>query len=460
VDLFKDHIKEHLEASQEVFRERYTSLVQVLRALWPLLLLLALAAGIAIWLAKPAPPGTVAFATGPEGSALEIFGRQYEAFFRRHGITLQIIPSSGSRENISRLRDPKDPVQAGFVEGGLLKPEGAAGLLSLGSIAYHPVWFFHYGPLSQEHMTGEIFKTERINIGPPGSGSNAVGHHILRLNGLPAGPNILEYGLMEGVNALQRGEIDGVLIVDSLDGPDVQTLLHSPDIQLLGAPRAKAYVKQGHFMEVVQLPTGSIDLARHIPPQDLELVAVTVSLLVAKDLHPAIQMLFMQAAAEVNGRESFFSEAKEFPSYKDPTVPESEVAQRYHKSGPPVLMRYMPFWLAEFIDRIFIMLMPLFVFAYPLIRSMPNFRRQRTLKRLQQYYGKLKFLESEIFNHYQPTSRDDYFRRLDELEREVIALVVPRSFAENYFELRSSIDFVRRKLSQLETGVSSNDLHR
>lgn len=458
VGLLKDDLKEQLEASQEIFKEKCISLVHLLRALWPLLLVLALAAGMAIWLAKPAPPSRVTIATGPDGSAVEVFGRQYGDFFRRHGITLQIIPTSGYCENISRLLDPKNPAQVAFVMGGLLKPEQAKGLLSLGSIAHQPVWFFHYGPVGKGGMALEALKTEKINIGPPASGTNALAQQILRLNEVPVGPNILQIGLLDGVNALQRGEIDGVLIVDSLDGPGVQTLLHSHKVHLVGFPRAQAYAKQLHFIEALQLPMGSIDLARNIPSEDLQLIAATVNLLIHEDLHPAIQMLFMQAAAEVNGQESFFSQAGEFPSYKDPTVPESEIAQRYYKSGPPFLMRYLPFWLAEFIDRMFVMLMPLFVFAYPITRSMPNFRRQRILKRLQQYYGRLKFLESEVFNRYEPTHRDDYFQRLDALEREVIAHKVPHSFVENYFELRSNIDFVRQKLSQLEAGLSPNDL--
>jgi hypothetical protein len=113
----------------------------------------------------------------------------------------------------------------------------------------------------------------------------------------------------------------------------------------------------------------------------------------------------MQAMEEVNGREGFFSNAREFPSYKDPTVPESEVAVRYAKHGSPWVMRYLPFWLAEFIDRMFIMLMPLIAFTYPIIR----------------------------------------------LERDVILLKVPHSFAENYFQLRSNIVFVRDKLRQRDS---------
>lgn len=115
------------------------------------------------------------------------------------------------------------------------------------------------------------------------------------------------------------------------------------------------------------------------------------------------------------------------------------------------MMHYMPFWLAEFINRMFVMLMPLIALAYPIIRSMPNFRRQRILNRLRQHYGKLKFLENDIANHYEASRRDEYIDRLDKLERDVISLKVPHSFAENYFQLRSNIDFVRDKLSQRDS---------
>jgi hypothetical protein len=222
-------------------------------------------------------------------------------------------------------------------------------------------------------------------------------------------------------------------------------------LHLVSFERVSAYTKQLPFIEAVQLPTGSIDLAKNIPPHDVQLLATTDSLLIDKDLHPAIQMLFMQAMEEVNGMEGFFSNAREFPAYKDPTVPESEIAIRYYKNGPPWIMRYLPFWLAEFIDRMLIMLMPLIAFAYPIIHSMPNFRRQRVLKRLRQQYGKLKFLESDILNHYEPSRQDEYIDSLDKLERDVISLKVPHSFAENYFELRSNIDFVRDKLKQKDS---------
>jgi len=447
----KEDVREHIGASLEILRDKWSYLVQLLKEIWPLILLLAFAVGLAIWLAKPAPPSHVMIATGAKNTSAQLYARQYAKFFQKHGIKLEIISTHGSGENIAHLLDRKDPIQAAFVQGGLLQPEQAEKLRTLGSIGYEPLWFFYRGRLGQGIQALEALKLPKIAIGPPGSGTNALARHILRLNGIAVGSNVLQIPTSDAASALQRGEIDGMIVVDTLDDPIVQSLLRNPALTLVSFERVSAYTKLLPFVEAVQMPMGSIDLAGNIPSQDVKLLATTVSLLIDEDLHPAIQMLFMQAIAEVNGRESFFSSVREFPAYKDPTVPESEVALQYHKHGPPLVMRYLPFWLAEFIDRMFIMLMPLAAFAYPIISSMPNFRRQRILKRLQQHYGKLKFLESDIINHYEPSRHDEYLDRLDRLEQDVISLKVPHSFAENYFELRSNIDFVRDKLNRRDT---------
>ena len=42
--------------------------------------------------------------------------------------------------------------------------------------------------------------------------------------------------------------------------------------------------------------------------------------------------------------------------------PISDDAQRYYKSGPPFLQRYMPFWAATLVDRIIVLLVPLLVY--------------------------------------------------------------------------------------------------
>jgi TRAP-type uncharacterized transport system substrate-binding protein len=452
----KEDFRETIDASLELLRDQGTATTRFFREAWPLVLLLVIALTLVIWFAKPAPPRRVIIATGSTGASVHTFAKHYADFFRRHGITLQLVSTGGSGDNIALLIDPRKPVHAAFVQGGIIQPEQTKGLLSLGSIAYEPLWFFYRGTLDRGAKSLKPLKKQKVSIGPPESGSNTLARQIMMLNGLSPGPNILEMPFLAAAEALQRGEIKGMMIVDSVDGPLVQDLLRTPGITLGHYVRAAAYTKRLHFLEAIELPTGSIDLSRNIPPNNVTLVATTVSLIVREDLHPAIQMLFMQAAAEVNGRESFFAHDKEFPSCKDPTVRESEIARRFHKNGPPFLMRYLPFWLAEFVDRMFVIFMPLIAFAYPVISAMPNFRRQRALKRLRQHYGKLKFLENEMLNHYDPGKQDEYLERLGSLEKSAMALRVPKSLFENYYELRSNINFVREWLNRLAAPGSAN----
>ena len=165
-------------------------------------------------------------------------------------------------------------------------------------------------------------------------------------------------------------------------------------------------------------------------------------------MHPAIQMLFMQAAQEINGKESYFARRGEFPSYKDPTVPESKVANRFHKKGPPFLMAYLPFWLAEFMDRMFLLLLHFFAFAYPIIKVLPEYRLKPARKRIDKTYGKLKFFEQELSQSYDPARHDEYGRRLDAMERGALELKFPKSLASDYYNLRKNIDFVRSRLGR------------
>jgi TRAP-type uncharacterized transport system substrate-binding protein len=107
------------------------------RETWPLLLLLLAALGVVIWVAKPAPPKRVLIASQTDGY-YSLLAQKYVEFFRKQGVALDLAPTQGAKENLDRLKDRRDPVQAAFVQGGLVKPEDTAGMLSLGSIRLRP----------------------------------------------------------------------------------------------------------------------------------------------------------------------------------------------------------------------------------------------------------------------------------------------------------------------------------
>jgi TRAP-type uncharacterized transport system substrate-binding protein len=63
----------------------------------------------------------------------------------RDRIQLQLLASSGSIENLMRLRDESKPVDVGFVQGGIGKAESGSNLVSLASVFYSPLWVFYRG---------------------------------------------------------------------------------------------------------------------------------------------------------------------------------------------------------------------------------------------------------------------------------------------------------------------------
>lgn len=64
----------------------------------------------------PAPPETLVMTTGTEGGAYSTFGERYRQILAREKIHLELIPSSGSVENLRRLGDNSFRVDAGFVQ--------------------------------------------------------------------------------------------------------------------------------------------------------------------------------------------------------------------------------------------------------------------------------------------------------------------------------------------------------
>jgi hypothetical protein len=84
---FKEDIAEHLGAVLQTASDEIKGWVNLLKEIWPLLLLLIFGFLVLIWLAKPAPPTKVMMATGPGGS-YKILGEKYQAFLDKKELKL------------------------------------------------------------------------------------------------------------------------------------------------------------------------------------------------------------------------------------------------------------------------------------------------------------------------------------------------------------------------------------
>ncbi len=454
---FKDNVKETFLGLSESAQEKWTDFTQFLQETWPVLvLLLALIVGIGIY-ADPPPPRHVMMATGTTGGSSEVLGKQYAEFFAKKGITLELIPTNGAQENIDRLSDRHDPLQAAFVQAGVAHTKDVTGIHSLGVIAYDPIWFFYRGPeIKPKDIQGvdgrfKYFLDKKISIGNVGSGTHAHATKILEISGYEPGPKFVNLPNDEAVKALHNGEIDGIFIVDTYYSPNVQALIKDPQLNIGTFGRAEAYTKLIPYLSILEVPEGAFDLKRNFPNADIKLLATTTNLLIDDRMHPAIQFLFLEAARAINGKATFFAHRGEFPSFKNTMLPESPVAIHYEQNKSPFLvtmLSYLPFWLAELVNHIVFIVLPFLIISYPLLQALPGFRTRRMQNKINRLYSDLKSFEQELLVNFDLSQRDEYLKRLDLLEYQALNVKVSKRLAGEYYSLRTSIDYVRNCLNR------------
>jgi TRAP transporter TAXI family solute receptor len=416
-----------------------------------------LAAVAAFWIAfqwvKPAPPSHVVIATGRADGAYYRFAQQYAARLSREGITLEIRETSGSVENIRLLEDPESGIDIGFVQGGTGNGATSDKLVSLASLYFEPLWVFSRTKPGPSDLRG--LRGRRIAVGPEGSGTRAVALALLGANGVTdANTRMLPLTGGDAVQALRRGEIHTAFLVAAPGSPSVNEMLRMPGIALLSFPRADAYTKRFPFLTRLVLPAGGLSLEANLPPRPTLLLGPAATLVVRTDFHPALVDLILVATAGVHGGRGLFETPQQFPSADYLEFPLMREAERYHKTGPPLLARYLPFWAATLVDRVKVLVLPLLVLV-PIIRLLPPAYRWRIRSKIIKRYRDVVDADQALTRTLSPSECADLLARLDRIEDQVRNLRVPLGYADSHYHLRLHLDLVRRRVQELAQSTPS-----
>jgi TRAP-type uncharacterized transport system substrate-binding protein len=408
-------------------------------------ILLIVAAAALLWalvvVLRPFPDRHLEMATGPSGSAYEHFGERYREILARDGVDLKLVPTNGAVDNVKLLSDPHSGVDVGFVQAGSVDPTLARDLVSLGTLFYEPIWFFCRCDFPGPKGLADL----RASIGPEGSANRPLALKLLALNGIDAHQQQLYgYSPEQAARALLAGQIDAVILASGWDSPVVQTLARSPDVNLVGFARADAYVTLDPTLSKLILPRGIADLANDKPPRDTPLIASKASLAVHKNLHPALQYLLVQAAVNVHSRAGVFQHAGEFPAAEEIDLPVSAEARHIYHEGPSILQRYLPFWLAELITRLLVIMLPIVGIIYPLWSLGPKIYHWQLQRRINRIYGELRQMEFEM-RLAKPGSRDSFLVRLDVLDQRALNLRLPTTFGAMTYNLKAHIHALRER---------------
>jgi ABC-type nitrate/sulfonate/bicarbonate transport system substrate-binding protein len=444
----------------KVLRHTLLSARDLLVTAGPFLLVAMVLLVVAYFALDPTPPKKVVLATGPDQGAYAEFGKRYAAALKQRGIEVQLRTTAGAAENLRLLLDPKSGVDIAFLQGGAgekaRSQADADALVSLGSLFYEPVWLFYREDSAKRLLKADALASLtqlagwKVNIGARGSGAANLARKMLDANHVDASTiTMLRLDQTPAVMSLLAGEIDALVFASAPESLMVQMLLQTPGVKLYDFAQSEAYSRRFPFMSPVILPRGVVDLAKDVPPADVRLVAPTAALAAQRDTHPALLQLFVQAAQAIHGEAGWFQRKGEFPGAKNTEWPLSKEAERFYRSGPPLLQQYLPFWLANLIDRMWVALVSIIAILIPMSRIVPPLYEFRIRSRIFRWYGQLRAVENE------QGERDTgaLMKELDSIEQRVGNVTVPLSYADELYALRSHINLVRRRLQQPENLV-------
>jgi TRAP transporter TAXI family solute receptor len=393
------------------------------------------------------PPSAIVMATGAEGGAYYEFGKRYRAELAHANVEVRLVKTAGSLENLTSLLDPHSAVSVALVQGGTIKTEDSSELESLGTVFYEPLWLFRRREVGGGGLEG--LRGKKIAIGPDRSGTQALSLELLKRHGIgDQVSELLPLVTREAADRLLAGDIDAAFVVASWDAPDVQRLLADKHIELSSYPQADAYVALYPFLSKVVVPRGVRDLANDQPPTDVVLIAPKASLVVRKDLHPAIQLLLLNAAVHIHSEPGIFRRANEFPAAEAVGLPLSGEALRFYKSGPPFLHNYLPFRIAELVGKLAILLILILGVLYPMMRFLPVLYDWTMRRKILRLYGELRFLEDELEALGSKNVAGKTAAQLDRLDQQANRLRVRVAYASMLYILRHHIDLVRAGLKK------------
>jgi TRAP-type uncharacterized transport system substrate-binding protein len=418
-----------------------------------LLVALPAAAVLAIFyvvysLVDPLPPRRLVIGAGIAGSGYDNFARRYARVLARDGIDLEIRNTAGAVENLDLLRDPASKVQAALTTAGFAQPDDSDHLASLGGVFDAPIFVFYK---SAERVTQFAqLRGKRLAIGTAGTSIRPLILQVLKAGGAAEAPTrFVDMDYDRAIDALIAGEIDVAIFPSQLDTGLLRRALTAPDVRLMNVAQAEAIAKMVPGIKHVVLWQGLIDLTHDIPDADVNLLASGNSLLVRKDLHPALQYLLLEAIREVHSAPGPFNRLGEFPAEQPNDLPLSLTAQSFYRSGPTFWQRYTSFWLTSLLDRILFFVVPVVAALIPVIGFTSRLYRWLAVRRIVRLHRALGGLERELAQSEDKAQLAQHQARLSEIESVVRTLKVAPPFEVDLHRLRIHLRMVQDHIGRM-----------
>jgi len=406
---------------------------------------LLLLAGVGAWFLQGTIPRKIVLASGVADGLYHEYAVRYAAILARDGVTVQERLTGGAGDNAKLLNDPKSGVDVAFMQGGVIPAGDPGHIVMLASLYYEPLWIFYRDKATLTQI--DELRYKRLAIGAPGQGVRAFIEPLLAANNVTGfNSELVPLSNVEALRALQADKIDAAAFVGGAQSAAIFQALHDPQLKLMSVVRADAYPRRFSYITKLTLPAGTIDFGLRIPPDDVKLIATEAMLVARDDLPPAIVNLLYEAARELHAHQGYFEGPREYPNTDPVDLPVSVDADRHHRFGPSLLHRYLPFFVATYVERLVILLVPVLFLIVPLINWLPQLLRWRARSRVYRWYGELALLERDVDRRQGELPIVRWLADLDRIEHAAAHIRLPANMASIGYTLREHIALVRRTI--------------
>ena len=401
-----------------------------------------------LWTLIPAPPKSIAIATGFQDGLYYRFGERMQSALKKEGVDLQVLKTGGTLDNLALLADPKSGVDLAMIQGGVADVSQYPHFVSIAGMFYEPVWVFYRESSFKGAPDGLTLLTQlkgkRVSIGNAGSGTNSIAKLLLDTSGIkPTDLKMEELTPQEGASKLATGNLDAVFVVAAAEAPLLKSFINLPGVQLMNFVQADAYTRVLPFLTKVDVARGLMSIENDFPGLNRQMIAATATLVSRETISPAIVSLLLENAQDVLKSYSRLQKPGEFPSINGLDFPLQMDSEIYLKDGPSFLHRHLPFWTAVWVGRFARVVIPILAILIPLIAYIPALRDLSLRIRLSRIYAELKVLERTAAD---PGARDTSRQALADIQMRVNAMKVSSLESKELYDLKGHVNMVRERL--------------
>jgi TRAP-type uncharacterized transport system substrate-binding protein len=411
-----------------------------------LVALLAVLWSAIVW--RPLPPTRFSVAGSVTQGGYTVLAQRYRDVMDRRGIEVEVIKSDDISKTIALLADNNNDVDMGFLLG-LLSPNTPSNLRALAVIERNPVWIF--SRLPEINQTSQ-FKGLRVTAASTTVRNTQTIYQLLAHANIKTEDVTLAFkNAVDASRDLIDAKTDVVVLLAGSRSDSARALTRAAGIHLVGIDRVLALAARYPLMSPFVLPQGAIELRGDIPPKDLAMVSYGLHVVVNDKMHPALQRQIMDAAQEIHEVPTFLQHQSEFPTTANSDFMLSAVAKSNALGERPWMEQILPYYWAQVAELLLYAVLPILALAVILLLWIPDFFDWKVTAVLQNFYGELKFLETEIepIVSGKPMEIKRLLQRLDSIEAQVVALDLPEQFADRWYTLRSHLAQARAKLLSL-----------